>query len=43
MEFVEAFVANYPEGQWINRERDRLTDAIDRAAGEDTGSEGEPR
>ena len=37
MEFVEAFVQNYSEGQWIIRERERLTNAIERAAGEDTG------
>jgi DNA-binding ferritin-like protein (Dps family) len=36
VEFAEAFVQNYPEGQWISRERERLTNAIDRAAGEDT-------
>ena len=42
-EFVEAFVRNYPEGSWIMRERNRLTTAIDRAAGEDDGSEGESR
>ena len=29
VEFAEAFLANYPKGQWITRERDRLTDAID--------------
>ncbi|MFI6316741.1 DUF1048 domain-containing protein [Nonomuraea sp. NPDC050556] len=34
MEFVEAFVANYPLGQWIKRERNRFTSAIKRAAGE---------
>jgi DNA-binding ferritin-like protein (Dps family) len=38
-EFVEEFVRNYPEGQWISRERERLTNAIARAAGENTGSE----
>src|SRR5215510_14392865 len=27
--FVEAFVQNYPEGQWVARERKRLTDAIE--------------
>ena len=32
-EFAEAFLQNYPEGQWISRERERLTSAIDRAAG----------
>jgi DNA-binding ferritin-like protein (Dps family) len=40
VEFAEAFLRNYPEGQWIVRERDRLTSAIKRAAGEDTGNEG---
>ncbi len=40
VEFADAFLRNYPEGQWIVRERQRLTSAIDRAAGEDTGNEG---
>jgi DNA-binding ferritin-like protein (Dps family) len=40
VEFAEAFLRNYPEGQWISRERERLTSAIDRAAGQDTGNEG---
>jgi DNA-binding ferritin-like protein (Dps family) len=40
VEFVEAFVQNYPEGQWRARERERLTNAIERAAGEDAGKEG---
>ncbi len=39
VEFADAFLRNYPEGQWIVRERDRLTSAIDRAVGEDTGNE----
>jgi len=43
VEFVEAFVANYPQGQWRLRERNRLVDAIDRAAAEGTGSEGRAR
>jgi DNA-binding ferritin-like protein (Dps family) len=43
VEFAEAFLRNYPEGQWIIRERERLTSAIDRAVGEDTGSSGVPR
>lgn len=38
VEFAEAFLRNYPEGQWITRER--LTRSIARAAGEDTGNEG---
>ena len=33
VEFIETFVRNYPKGQWIIRERERLIDAIDRAAG----------
>lgn len=40
VEFAEAFLRNYPEGQWIVRERERLTSAIERAAGEGTGNEG---
>jgi DNA-binding ferritin-like protein (Dps family) len=43
VEFAEAFLRNYPEGQWISRERERLTSAIERAAGEDTASEGVSR
>jgi DNA-binding ferritin-like protein (Dps family) len=39
VEFIEAFVRNYPKGQWIIRERERLTTAINRAAGENTGRE----
>ncbi|NUL44646.1 DUF1048 domain-containing protein [Cellulosimicrobium funkei] len=31
--FAEDFLANYAEDQWINKERVRLTKAIDRAAG----------
>ena len=33
VEFAETFLQNYSEGQWINKERKRLTDAIDRVAG----------
>jgi len=33
VEFAEAFLQNYSEGQWINKERERLTHAIDRVAG----------
>ena len=43
VEFAEAFLRNYPEGQWISRERERLTSAIERAAGEDAGNEGMSR
>jgi DNA-binding ferritin-like protein (Dps family) len=39
VEFAETFLQNYSEGQWINKERERLTKAIDRAAGEDSGKE----
>ena len=39
VEFAETFLQNYSEGQWINKERARLTEAIERAAGEDTGKE----
>src|SRR5262252_3718079 len=30
VEFIETFVQNYPKGQWIIRERERLTKAIER-------------
>ena len=39
VEFAETFLQNYSEGQWINMERERLTSAIDRAAGQDTGEQ----
>ncbi|WP_336203740.1 DUF1048 domain-containing protein [Nonomuraea sp. LPB2021202275-12-8] len=39
VEFVEAFVQNYSVGRYISRERNRFTNAIERAAGEDTGNE----
>jgi DNA-binding ferritin-like protein (Dps family) len=31
VEFAEAFLANYAEGQWIRKERERLTRAIEQA------------
>ena len=36
--FIEAFLENYSEGRWINKERDRLLEAIERAeqAGKET-------
>lgn len=34
VEFAEDFLRNYAGGQWINKERERLTAAIDRAAGD---------
>jgi DNA-binding ferritin-like protein (Dps family) len=40
VEFAEAFLRNYPEGQWITRERSRLKSSIERAEGQDTGNEG---
>ena len=43
VEFAKAFLRNYPEGQWISRERERLTSAIERPAGEGTGNEGMSR
>lgn len=33
VEFLETFLQNYAEGQWINKERERLTKTIDRVAG----------
>jgi DNA-binding ferritin-like protein (Dps family) len=34
VEFIDTFLANYSDGQWINKERQRLTKAIDSIAGE---------
>jgi DNA-binding ferritin-like protein (Dps family) len=35
VEFAETFLQNYSEGQWINKERERLINAIDRIAGDE--------
>lgn len=35
VEFADTFIRNYADGQWVNKERKRLTDAIDQAAGDD--------
>ena len=35
VEFIETFVRNYPKGSWIIRERERLTNAIERATEEE--------
>jgi DNA-binding ferritin-like protein (Dps family) len=34
VEFVEAFLQNYSKGGWVTREQERLTNAIDHAAGD---------
>ncbi len=39
VEFVEAFVANYPQGNWILKEKHRLDDSIRRAAGEEPAAD----
>ena len=40
VEFLEAFVENYPDGQWRVRERMRLINAIERAERENNADEG---
>ena len=35
VEFADTFIQNYSDGQWIDKERKRLTDAIDQAADTD--------
>lgn len=37
VEFAETFLRNYSDGQWINKERQRLIQAIDAAEEEDGG------
>jgi DNA-binding ferritin-like protein (Dps family) len=41
--FVEALIGNYEKGGYVAREQSRLARAIEHAAGEDTGNEGEAR
>lgn len=38
VEFAETFFRNYSDGQWINKERRRLVNAIERADAEDGGT-----
>ena len=40
VDFTETFIANYADGQWVSKERKRLTDAIDRASAEETATNG---
>ena len=40
VEFVDVLIRNYSKGGYVAREQARLTSAIARAAGEDTGNEG---
>lgn len=39
VEFAETFLRNYSDGQWINKERKRLTDAIETVTDDHTGRE----
>ena len=34
VEFADTFIQNYSDGQWINKERKRLNDAIDQSVDE---------
>ncbi|MET8868175.1 DUF1048 domain-containing protein [Nonomuraea sp. NPDC004580] len=40
VEFAETFLRNYPEGQWLGRERTRLATSIDRVADDRPDAEG---
>ncbi|GAA3089924.1 hypothetical protein GCM10020001_001220 [Nonomuraea salmonea] len=40
VEFAETFLRNYPEGQWLGRERTRLTTSIDGVADDRPDAEG---
>ena len=39
VEFAETFLRNYSDGQWINKERQRLVKAIEEAEREDGGAD----
>lgn len=43
VEFAEAFVQAYSGKQWIDKERERLTKAIDSAVGDDLNEKGSDR
>lgn len=43
VEFADAFVQAYSGKQWIDKERERLTKAIDSAVGDDTNEKGSHR
>lgn len=36
VDFAETFIQNYSDGQWINKERHRLNEAIDQAEADET-------
>ncbi len=38
VEFADTFLRNYADGHWINKERERLINAIARAEGENGGT-----
>ena len=43
VEFADTFIENYADGQWIDKERQRLAEAIDRAAADQREPSGEER
>jgi DNA-binding ferritin-like protein (Dps family) len=43
VEFAEAFISNYADSAWINKEQQRLTRAIEEAASGDSGDDGVSR
>lgn len=40
VDFCETFIANYSDGHWVSKERQRLADTIDRAVAEEAISDG---
>lgn len=42
VEFADGFLRNYSQGQWINKERQRLTDSIDGVAGDEPSAPPRP-
>ncbi len=43
VEFAETFLRNYADGEWINKERERLIHAIASVAAQDTDQQGDVR
>lgn len=43
VDFADTFILNYADGQWVNKERKRLSGAIDQAANDEASAHPERR